>query len=296
MSPATRGTDSILANPESVARAREALAPIARADDVGDHLGVEMLADRLANHRFACLASGYAGWEWVVTVVRVPRARTATINETELLPGPDALLPPPWVPWADRLRPGDLSPGDVLPHRVDDPRLDPGPSPDMDDDDRAAVIELGLGRARVLSPLGRDAAATRWYRGSHGPTAPQAVRSAAPCSTCGFLVQLGGVLGGLFGVCSNEWSNRDGQVVSFNHGCGAHSETDALRSAGDWPADAPLVDDSVVIPLDLDRPAPAADPGDPGSDPAPEALSSAPGAPSVEDPSEPHENPESGDP
>ena len=37
-----------------------------------------------------------------------------------LLPGPDALLPPAWVPWTERLRPGDLGVGDLLPTDEDD--------------------------------------------------------------------------------------------------------------------------------------------------------------------------------
>jgi hypothetical protein len=27
-------------------------------------------------------------------------------------------------------------------------------------------------------------------------------------------------------VCANEWSPSDGRVVTLDHGCGAHSETD----------------------------------------------------------------------
>ena len=39
----------------------------------------------------------------------------ATVDELALLPGPDALVAPPWVPWSERLAPGDLGVGDVLP-------------------------------------------------------------------------------------------------------------------------------------------------------------------------------------
>ena len=67
----------------------------------------------------------YAGWRWAVTVVRAPRSKVVTVSETVLLPGPGALLAPDWVPWQDRLRPGDLGVGDLLPAPPDDERLVP---------------------------------------------------------------------------------------------------------------------------------------------------------------------------
>lgn len=272
--------DAYLGSEETIAKARAALADIAAPGEVGEYLGLDMVADRLANLRFAAAKPGYPGWNWVVTVARVPRGRTATVDEAELLPGPDALLAPPWIPWADRLQPGDLGPGDVLPHVVDDPRLEPGyaAQKDEDDEDRATIVELGLGRARVLSPEGRSEAATRWYTGAHGPDAPEAVKAAAPCSTCGFMTPLAGSLRAVFGVCTNEWSNKDGQVVSYDHGCGAHSETDMVRSGVEWPAPAPLIDDSVVVPMDLDRSevVDARDVADAVSEPAAKGAGNAP--------------------
>jgi hypothetical protein len=245
-------TDAYLTSEDAVAKAREALADISQPGDVGDYLGAEMAAERLANLRFACALPGYAGWSWAVTVARVPRGRTATVAEAELLPGPDALLAPPWLPWAERLQPGDLRPGDVLPHVEEDSRLEPGYEQSGEEDaDRIAVYEFGLGRQRVLSPEGRDEAVTRWYAGAHGPTAPEAVKASAQCSTCGFVTPLAGSLRTLFGVCANEWSGSDGQVVSYDHGCGAHSETDVVRSDVRWPPPSPLIDDSTVVPMTL---------------------------------------------
>ena len=131
--------------------------------DVGEYLGAVREAERLVSHRFACTARGYRGWAWTVTVARVPRGRTATVCEAELLPGEDAILAKPWLPWAERLRPGDIGPGDVLPFRPDDPRLEPGYTPTGDPEvDEVAIDELALARARVLSPLGREEAAQRW--------------------------------------------------------------------------------------------------------------------------------------
>ncbi|MEL7976608.1 DUF3027 domain-containing protein [Isoptericola sp. F-RaC21] len=212
--------------------------------DVGEHLGTVAEGERLMSHRFAATMPGYRGWHWTVTLARVPRGKVATVCEVELLPGDDALLAPAWLPWAERLRPGDIGPGDTLPFKADDPRLEPGWKATGDEElDSVAIDELALARERVLSPQGRDEAAERWYRGSRGPTAPGAVASPAECTTCGFLVPLQGPLGQLFGVCANAWSPDDGKVVSLDHGCGAHSETDAPHPPSDWPADAPLIDE-----------------------------------------------------
>lgn len=218
--------------------------------DVGEYLGAGLDADRVVSHRFAATMRGYRGWHWTVTVARVPRGRTVTVSEVELLPGDDAILAPEWVPWSDRLRPGDIGPGDTLPFRADDPRLEPGYVPTGDPEvDEVAIDELALARARVLSPQGRDEAAERWYRGSRGPTSAGAVASASECLSCGFLIPLAGPMGQLFGVCANEWSPDDGKVVSLDHGCGAHSETDVEPRASDWPAPAPLLDDDAVDEL-----------------------------------------------
>lgn len=224
---------------------------------VGEHLGLEHESERLVAHRFATTAPGYRGWAWTVTVARVPRGRIATVCEVDLLPGDGALLAPAWVPWAERLRPGDVGPGDVLPFQADDDRLDQGYEATGDlDSDELAFFELGLGRSRVLSASGRSQAADRWYAGSHGPMAPAALAASAPCSTCGFLLLLAGSLRTEFGVCANEWSPDDGRVVSMDHGCGAHSETDAAPPPSDWPDPVPA---SAELDLEVAAPEPDAD-------------------------------------
>ena len=111
---------------EAIELAREAAEDAAFPGKIGDHLGVVADGDRVVTHLFECLEPGYRGWRWAVTVARASWARTVTLDETVLLPGPDALLAPEWVPWSERLRPGDLGPGDLLPTGADDPRLEPG--------------------------------------------------------------------------------------------------------------------------------------------------------------------------
>ena len=207
--------------------AREAAESIAEAGTVGDHLGMEMVQDRVATHYFACTAKAYPGWRWAITVARVPRSKVVTVSETNLVPGDGALLSPQWLPYADRLAPGDIGPGDVTPKVDDDPLLEAGFEATGDEDvDQVALHELGLGRPRVLSAEGREAAAQRWYDGDHGPNAPVAQKAPAPCSSCGFFIPMAGALRSFFGVCANAWSPSDGSVVSLDHGCGAHSEVD----------------------------------------------------------------------
>ncbi|HEX6499957.1 MAG TPA: DUF3027 domain-containing protein [Micromonosporaceae bacterium] len=212
--------DQVCASAVDVARAAIVDEP------VGDHLGVVAEGERLVTHYFDCALPGYRGWRWAVTVARAPRSRTVTVCETALLPGPDALLAPPWVPWQERLKPGDLGVGDLLPTPPDDDRLVPGYVRSDDPAVEEVAWELGLGRARVMSREGRIEAAQRWYDGDHGPTAPiaQAAPAEARCGTCGFYLPLAGSLRQAFGVCGNEYAPDDARVVSADHGCGAHSE------------------------------------------------------------------------
>ncbi|MEI2714409.1 MAG: DUF3027 domain-containing protein [Nocardioides sp.] len=222
-------TDSVTV--AAVDAAREALAGEAKTDEIGDHLGVISEDERVTTHLFACHKPGYVGWQWAVTVARAPRQRHVTIDEVVLLPGPDAIVAPDWVPYKERIQPGDLSPGDLLPVEEDDERLVPTYSfgdDVLEGDEKAQVRrvagELGLGRVRTLSPQGRDQAAQRWYDGDGGPSSPLAQSAPATCRSCGFLLRINGGLSDLFGVCANGNANDDGRVVSFDHGCGAHSE------------------------------------------------------------------------
>ena len=227
---------------EAVDTARAAAAEIAEPGAVGEHLGVQAEQDRVVTHRFGCLSRGYRGWHWAVTLARAPRSRTVSVSEVHLLPGPDALLSPQWVPWADRIAPGDLAAGMVLPKVEDDVRLEWGFEATADEDvDALALWELGLGRPRVLSMAGRDEAAQRWYAGAHGPKDPYAEQAPATCASCGFYLPMAGALRQVFGVCANEWSPSDGQVVSLDHGCGAHSEADVEARAEQ--TDSPILDE-----------------------------------------------------
>jgi hypothetical protein len=254
--------DQVCANAVEVAR-----AGITEVDpsDVGDHLEVVAEGDRLVTHLFECRLAGYLGWRWGVTVTRAPRSKHVTICETVLLPGPGALLAPGWLPWQERLQPGDLGPGDLLPTVPDDDRLAPGYVLSDDPAVEEVAWELGLGRPRVLSREGRTEAAQRWYEGDHGPAAP--ISTAAPrearCGTCGFYLPIAGALRQAFGVCGNFYAPDDGRAVSADHGCGAHSET--LVEAAETPVDElPTVyDDSEVEAVSVSRAAGSVGAGEP---------------------------------
>lgn len=243
--------DAVLA--AAIEVAREAAVDEAGAAMVGEHLAVVMEDERLATHTFACLSPAYVGWQWAVTLARAPRAKVATVNDVVLLPGQEALVAPEWVPWSERVRPGDLGPGDVLPTPAGDARLVPGYTgegdlaPEDDEPLRPEQWERGLGRVRVLSPVGRDDAADRWSAGDFGPLSPMARQAPLECGTCGFMLAMGGPLGQYFAVCANVMSPADGRVVALTYGCGAHSEVEPESEAR--PAAAH--DETGWDPLDL---------------------------------------------
>ncbi|RMI43874.1 DUF3027 domain-containing protein [Streptomyces triticirhizae] len=247
---------------EAVELAREAAAQAAHPHRLGEHLGMVAEGERLVTHFFASEVPGYSGWRWGVTVARASRARYVTVDEVALTPGPEALLAPDWVPWSERLRPGDLGPGDLLPAEEDDPRLEPGflaedaPPPNSPLAEEAERPERGtvrdvasdlfLGRNRVLSLQGLREAAERWDE-QFGAETPMAQAAPAACVSCGFLVPLAGSLRQAFGVCGNEFSPADGRVVSLAYGCGAHSE--AAESPKHQAPPPPVIDDLGTDPL-----------------------------------------------
>ena len=241
----------------AVDAARAALLQEVEASDVGEHLGHVVEGERLVTHLFACERPGYVGWRWSVTVARAPRQKHVTVDEVVLVPGVEAIVAPEWVPYRERIKPGDLSPGDLLPVDDDDPRLVPtylvGDDP-LDPDEKAQVRQvaqdLGLGRVRTLSLEGRELAAQRWYDGDGGPESPLAQSAPDSCTTCGFLMRIAGPLSEMFGVCANGDANDDGRIVSLDHGCEAHSKVRLAKKHEPQPLPEPVVD--TLTPDDLE--------------------------------------------
>ena len=260
----------------AVDQARTAIVEYS-GDTVGEYLGATFDDSNAATHRFLANQSGYQGWQWAVVVAAHPGADHATISEVVLVPGPTALLAPTWVPWQDRLRPGDLGPGDLLAPPSEDPRLVPGFTATGDPELDEIAVELGLGRRHLLSDLGRVDAAQRWHDSDYGPGSAMARSTRRICRDCGFYLPLRGSLGLLFGVCANELS-ADGHVVDSEYGCGAHSDTPAPAGTG-----SPLYDpyDDGVLEV-TEPPAPTDEPpASTDEQPAPAATDEPP-APSDE--------------
>ena len=204
-----------------------AIADAGSADLVGADVSVEIDDDvRVETYLFEAHLAGYKGWRWCVTIAVVDKKSEPTICDVVVLPGPDALLAPEWVAYRDRIQPGDVGVGDIVPSSLDDTRLVPSVHSLIADEelDAMQVFELGLGRARVMSIEGRDQASKRWYESDRGPQSPIAQSAPKPCSSCAFFLPIAGSLRASFGVCANAISPEDARVVSVDHGCGAHSE------------------------------------------------------------------------
>ena len=204
-----------------------AIADAGSADLVGADVSIEIDDDgRVETYLFEAHLAGYKGWRWCVTIAVVDKKSEPTICDVVVLPGPDALLAPEWVAYRDRIQPGDVGVGDIVPSSLDDTRLVPSVHSLIADEelDAMQVFELGLGRARVMSIEGRDQASKRWYESDRGPQSPIAQSAPKPCSSCAFFLPIAGSLRASFGVCANAISPEDARVVSVDHGCGAHSE------------------------------------------------------------------------
>lgn len=261
---------------EAVDLAREAAEETAAPSTVGEWIEAVADGDRVVTHYFEAHEPGYRGWRWGVTVARASRAKKVTVDESVLQPGPDALLAPAWLPWNERLRPGDLGPGDLLPTEPGDVRLEPGwtgedeppPNSVVAGEEPAApgraalgavAEEPGMGRARVLSRLGLQEAADRWEE-AYGPRTAMAQSAPANCVSCGFLMPLAGSLRQAFGVCANEFSPADGHVVSLAYGCGGHSEAALMPRTPQPPP--PVIDETRNDPFSLTAGPAVAEPSD----------------------------------
>ena len=259
MNPTSASPDAALAS--ALDLARDAVLEVAPAAHIGDHVEVVSEGDLLLTHYFTALAPGYHGWRWAVTVARTPEPGSAvTVAEVVLLPGSESLLAPAWVPWNERVRPGDLAPGDLYPTSPGDERLEPGytGADALEEVDATESLlaplrpeqwELGLGRETVLSPFGRDLATERWYDGDFGPDAPMAKAAPGNCRSCGFLLPIGGLVGQAFGVCANSFG-ADGRVVALEYGCGAHSSVREIEGTG-VPVTEMVIDEYDNDPLNL---------------------------------------------
>jgi hypothetical protein len=84
--------------------ARQALVEAVGASSVGEYVEAQSEeAAELTSHIFASKQKGYVGWLWSVTVFQADKKSESTVSEIVLLPGPDSIVAPDWVPWSERL-------------------------------------------------------------------------------------------------------------------------------------------------------------------------------------------------
>lgn len=209
---------------------------------VGAHVASVVEDPFAVAHYFEANLPAYRGWQWCAVIAATPGGEP-TVSETALLPGPGSLTAPEWVPWDQRIRAGDLAPGDVLPPREQDARIEPGYALSGDEVADDVAGEIGVNLERVMSRIGRFDAAERWHDGAFGPDSEMARSTRFHCGDCAFYLPLAGALGAAFGACANEYS-ADGHVVHAHYGCGAHSSVAAPSGQGS-PAYEPYDDGAV---------------------------------------------------
>lgn len=155
----------MMLDPQTIARS------VARAmaddpDQVGALVEAIDMGDGVTDFRFATEYRGYEGWQWSVTLFHDEELDRWTVNESSLVPTDQALRPPEWVPWKDRLEPTDLSVTDSIGTDPDDPRLEEGfrrtgavgeqAQPEDGADDAAAVPANDEGTASEAVPTPSD--------------------------------------------------------------------------------------------------------------------------------------------
>lgn len=138
-------------DPKDAARA---MAVEAAEDEngVGEFVEAIDAGDGITDYRFVSLMRGYEGWQWSVTMFHDVERDTWTVNESTLIPMEQALRPPEWIPWKDRLLPTDLSVTDSIGTDPDDPRLEEG---------FRATAEAETGDTRVSDARDVEAAGPR---------------------------------------------------------------------------------------------------------------------------------------
>lgn len=81
--------------------ARKAATDSAPRASVGDFIEAFEDGENLVTYLFATKQKGYTGWRWSVTVFATDSDES--VSEVVLIPGPDSLVAPDWVPWSERL-------------------------------------------------------------------------------------------------------------------------------------------------------------------------------------------------
>lgn len=87
--------------PELQEFARKAAVAGASNNAVGAFVELIEEEDAVYTYLFENKQKGYVGWRWSVTIF--DSVDGPTVSEVLLMPGPDSLVAPKWVPWSERL-------------------------------------------------------------------------------------------------------------------------------------------------------------------------------------------------
>ena len=87
--------------PELQDFARKAAATGAPNNSVGNFVELIEEEESVYTYLFESKQKGYVGWRWSVTVF--DGVDGPTVSEVLLMPGPESLVAPNWVPWSERL-------------------------------------------------------------------------------------------------------------------------------------------------------------------------------------------------
>ena len=239
-------------SPSVVEAAREAVLAEAGVETLGPHLGKRQVDDNSYELMFATRLAGYRGWYWSVLMSAPDGQSAPTIADVALIQGERAVQAPAWKQWSTRVKPGDHGVSELLPDSEQDMRLTPGYTGEGVNDDwqsesKLVWWQLGLGRRHLLSSEGRNQIMNRWYSSPRGPNLEEEIDHAFSCQTCAFYLPLSGQMGAVFGACANYFAHDEGKVVSFDHGCSAHSELPRTSKAS--IASAPYLDEFGFDPL-----------------------------------------------
>jgi hypothetical protein len=131
--PATTKTSAVPDAKTLTDLAHTALLEVAPPSDIGQPLGVAS-DDDVSSVRFDSAMTGYPGWQWLVTLSDGDGGRWGVL-EIHLVPGPDALVSPDWVPWSDRLEEYQRSEAERVQAEADAVAFRADAVADADDDD-----------------------------------------------------------------------------------------------------------------------------------------------------------------
>lgn len=97
----SKETEKTIVSGKHADLARKAAIDASPASSVGEFIEAFEDGENLVTYIFESKQKGYVGWRWSVTVFAGDK--NATVSEVVLIPGPDSLVAPDWVPWSERL-------------------------------------------------------------------------------------------------------------------------------------------------------------------------------------------------